>query len=597
VADPARRRAQRRERRVKPAGKGPRESLYFDYPDFAFERPPELDGATPLHPVLIAGAGPVGLVAAIALARRGVPSVVVDARDSVNDGSRAICVSRHSFETLQQLDAVQPFLAKALGWTRGRCYFRDREFYRLEMPHTTDERYLPMYNLQQQYIELFLVEQARRYPQLIRLLWQCRVESVSLRAPYVSDAGRAPARQSGSDVELGLHTPAGPCRLRGRWLLAADGARSTVRAALGLELRGENLPGEYVIVDVKMRHDFPTERRSFFESSARPEGTVLIHRQPDDIWRLDYQLQPGEDREQALREESIRASVRAILAAIGHTGEWELEWWSIYTANTLCLDDYRHGRVLFIGDSAHIVPIFGVRGLNNGIADAVNAAWKLAAVMAGEAPEALLDSYSPERRAATLDVFANAGRSARFMTPPTRGHAVLRKTVLELAQTQDFCRRFADPRQVQPSSYAASPLTGFPARDREFVAGPAAGTALANRRIADGDFLLDRLGAGFTALYFSADGTAPEALRAACAAFRCAGEPVRLLVVARAEARVDDGDVVPDPEGRLAALHGAVDGTLYLLRPDRYVAARWLHADPVELQAALGAALGGPADA
>ncbi len=89
---------------------------------------------------------------------------------------------------------------------------------------------------------------------------------------------------------------------------------------------------------------------------------MLIHRQPDDLWRIDYQLRPGEDEAEALKEASIRARVSAILKDVGHEGAWELEWWSIYSANTLCLDDYRHGRVFFIGDCAHIVPIFGVRG-------------------------------------------------------------------------------------------------------------------------------------------------------------------------------------------------------------------------------------------
>jgi 3-(3-hydroxy-phenyl)propionate hydroxylase len=193
-------------------------------------------------------------------------------------------------------------------------------------------------------------------------------------------------------VSVRISSPAGDYRHDADYMLAADGARSPVRSMLGLRLKGDNYEGRYVIADIRMDHDFPTERRAFFEPGGNPGGTVLIHKQPDDIWRIDYQLREGESEADVLKEENIRARVSAILADIGHTKPWELEWWSVYSANTLCLDDYRHGRVIFIGDAAHIVPIFGVRGLNNGLADAENIGWKLALVLHGEADERLLDS-------------------------------------------------------------------------------------------------------------------------------------------------------------------------------------------------------------
>ena len=255
-------------------------------------------------------------------------------------------------------------------------------------------------------------------------------------------------------------------------MLAADGARSPIRSMLGLRLKGDNYEGRYVIADIRMDHDFPTERRAFFDPAGNPGGTVLIHKQPENIWRVDYQLREGESEEDALREENLRARVGAILADIGHTKPWELEWWSVYSANTLCLDDYRHGRVFFIGDSAHIVPIFGVRGLNNGLADSDNIAWKLARVLQDGADERLLDSYSPERRGATLDVFANATKSTRFMTPPTRGWRLAREAALSLALKHEFPRALANPRQMQPYTYSQSPLTPYASRDAEFAAGP-----------------------------------------------------------------------------------------------------------------------------
>ena len=554
---------------MRPAGRGELESLYFDYPHFEFRRPPEMAGQSDRHPVVVAGAGPVGMTAAIDLARRGVPCVLLERKDTLNDGSRAICISRNSLETLQQLGAVEPFVRKGLGWTHGRCYYRDKMIYRLEMPHSDQERYLPMYNIEQQYSEQFLVDRIADFPDLIDARWQSEVISV---------------KNSASEVVLTVRTPAGEYALRTDYLLAADGARSRIRSMLGLRLNGDNLPGNYVIADVQMEHDFPTERRSFFESEANPDATILVHRQPDNIWRIDWQIREHEDPDAAVLESNVRARIQAILDMIGHTGPWELEWWSIYTANTLCLDDYRQGRVLFIGDAAHIVPIFGVRGLNNGFTDALNAAWKLAYVLSGEADERILDSYTPERRGATLDVFQNAGRSSRFMTPPTRGYALMRKAVLQLSLTQDFTKRFVDPRQVLPYTYGDSPLTSFKARDEEFAGGVCAGDAAINRRIANDDFLLDHLGTGFTALYFSAQKRIPEDVLDLFVRLRALDSHFKPLVVARTDVRQEGLDVIRDADGNVFEGYCADNDCLYLLRPDRHVAARWtaVHTDEVE---------------
>ncbi len=562
---------------MRPAGRGPLESLYFDYPTFPFRRPPELDGCDIERPVVIVGTGPVGLTAALALARQGVASVVLEQKNTVNDGSRAICVSRHSFEILQQLGVVEPFLKKALGWTRGRCYYRDRLIHRLEMPHSEQERFLPMYNIQQQYIEQYLVDAAAACPEVIDLRWQSQLRGVT---------------STGEGVVLEVDTPEGAYALRGSYLLAADGARSAVRESLGLRLKGQNLPGNYVIADVRMAHDFPTERRSFFESSANPEATVLVHRQPDDIWRVDWQILPGDDPEKAVSEDNVRQRVRAILQMIGHDGPWELEWWSIYTANTLCLDDYRHGRVLFIGDAAHIVPIFGVRGLNNGIADAANVAWKLACVLQERAPQALLDSYTAERRGATLDVFRNAGKSSRFMTPPSRGYALMRKAVLELSLSEEFTRPFADPRQVTPYTYRDSPLTTGGHGETAFATGPAPGAPLPNCRLGADDYLLDHIGAGFSLLYFSPDGSRSPALTALADELCLLDPQWRVIMVARCAAGDGPETVLQDTAGNLDQVYDGAPGVTYLVRPDRHVAGRWRTLQPGPVKDAMRRAMG-----
>ncbi|MBA2777940.1 FAD-dependent monooxygenase [Billgrantia kenyensis] len=559
---------------MRPAGRAETDSLYFDYPHFPFVRPAELDGQALRHRVAIVGAGPVGVTAALELARHGIESVVLDDKASVNDGSRAICLSRHSLEILQQLGVDDAFVAKGLGWTQGRTYYRDREIYRFRMPHSEQERFLPMVNLQQQYIEQFLIDKAAASP-LVALRWQSAVTGVS---------------QDESGVTLEVATPEGDYRLACDYLLAADGARSVVRKAFDLALHGEAYEGRYVIADIRLRCDFPTERRAFFHSRALPDATILVHRQPDDIWRIDYQLGPGEDPDQALEEASIRERVGLIVREVlGEAGDWELEWWSLYKAYTLALDDYRHGRVLFIGDSAHLVPIFGVRGLNSGLADAANAGWKLAWVLKGLAPDRLLDSYSPERRGATLDVFANAGKSTRFMTPPSRGYRRMRNAALALAYRNAYASGFADPRQVTPYTYAESPLTRPDAGD--FTAGPIPGAPLVNRRLGQDDYLLDHLGSGFTLLAFSRDGRVDAALEAKLSALRAQGQRIDLLVVAseRPAGRALQGT------GELFAAYGAEPGSAYLVRPDRHVAARWRHLDPADLDTALTLALGGDA--
>ncbi|MEX2495196.1 MAG: FAD-dependent monooxygenase [Woeseia sp.] len=561
---------------MRPAGRGELESLYFSYPKFDFVRPPEMAGESDRHRVAVAGAGPVGLAAAIELARRGIRCVLLDEKDTLNNGSRAICVSRNSFETLQQLGVAARFENKALGWTRGRCYYRDKLIYRLEMPHSDQDRYLPMYNIQQQYIEQYLAERAAEFADMIDLRWQSAVTDVA---------------NGEGEVRLTVATPEGEYVLRSDYLLAADGAASRIRKTLGLRLAGENLPGRYVIADVRMDHDFPTERRSFFESEANPESTILVHRQPDDIWRVDWQLRPSEQADEAIAEDNVRARVQAILNMLGHAGPWELEWWSIYTANTLCLDDYRHGRVLFIGDAAHIVPIFGVRGLNNGFDDAMNAAWKLAYVLDGQAGEELLDSFTAERRGATLDVFRNAGKSSRFMTPPTRGYAVMRKAVLQLALTQEFARRFADPRQVVPYTYSGSPLTSYRHRDREFTGGIKAGSAAMNRKAGNGGFLLDYLGLGFKGLYFVERETIPSDILKLSGRLAAIDSNFSLLAISRKSLLQNAVTVIVDGEGRIFDAYAANDGSFYLLRPDRHVAARWLAARADEIEDALSTAL------
>jgi 3-(3-hydroxy-phenyl)propionate hydroxylase len=542
---------------MRPAGRGPLDSLYFTYPTFTPRRVATGERAT----VAIVGAGPIGMTAALTLASYGIRSVLLDNKTTFNDGSRATCIARPSMQIFQQIGAVAPFLAKSLGWTRGRSFFRGQEFFIFDMPHGPHEKYLPMYNLQQQFTEQFLWHAVNQSP-LVEQRWASEVTGITTHADHVT---------------LQVTNPLQQYELNADYVLAADGARSTIRQQLGLRLQGANYEGRYVIADIRMAHDHPTERRALFEPTSRPDGTVLIHKQPDDIWRIDYQLADGEDSNAELDEAMIRERVAAVLVDIHHTGPWELEWWSIYTANTLALDEYMHGRTIFIGDSGHIVPIFGVRGLNNGIADAHNIGWKLAYVLRGWAKPPLLASYSPERRGATMDVFANATKSTRFMTPPTRGWALMRSAALSLALSQPWAKPFANPRQMQPYTYADSPITK-PDTGDTFATGPVPGAAALNARLPDGRFLLDGTGTGFAGLFFTASpGGVPADVDKLNAALK-ACDPLFTTVT------------VSDPA--VAALYGAEPGSYYLLRPDQHVAGRWRQTQSAEIINCLNVCLG-----
>ena len=527
------------------------DSLYFEYPIYPFVRPPEMEGTQPLHPVVIAGGGPSGLIAALELARFGIKCVVIETDETVSEGSRAACVSRRSMEILQANGVDQAFLAQALPWTHGTSYYREHEVFRLAMPHSDDERFYPMANLQQNMFEALLVERAQALGVEIR--WRSRVVGV---------------RQGADGVELDVDTPEDVYTLRARFVVAADGARSELRKLMGLKLNGESHEGRYLIADIRMPSSYPTERRAWFDPQSNPGKTVLVHKMARDIWRVDYALDPDEYEEVEMQEARVKERIKRHLDYIGETTPWTLDWVRLYKAHCLCLDDYRHGNVFFIGDAAHLVPIFGVRGMNSSMADANNLGWKLTAVLNGRAPDALLDSYSPERRAATLDVFANAARSTRFMTPQTRGDSLLRDAALQLAVSHAFARQWINPRQSAPYDYVASNLT-TPDADA-FACGPRPGAPLTSVKLGDGAYLTDVTSANFALLVFGKaawDAAALGQLTPAVALHRVTGAGT-------------------------AAAYDATDGTAYLVRPDGHVCARWKAASINKVCTALDRATG-----
>jgi len=544
---------------------------FTPYPFTATRHPPGLPplthGRDPhRHPVVIVGGGPVGYTVALGLAAHGVRSVLIEADDSVCFGSRAICISRRSLQIFDRLGALDGFLKIGLPWTGGRSFYRHDEVLGFTMPHDENQKLQPMVNLAQYHIEQILLDRAEALSEFIDIRWESRVSGVEAR-----DEG----------VALSIETPVGDYTLDADWVVAADGGRSFVREALGLELKGTTYEGRYVIVDILLESDRPTERLAYFDPPCNPGSTVLVHKQPDNVWRVDYQLRDGEDPDEAIRPENVIPRVASLLEMMGERGAWSPIWIAMYRAHALTLERYRHGRVLFSGDAAHLLPIFGVRGANSGIDDADNLAWKLAFVVKGLAGDALLDSYSDERVAAAHENLAQGTKSTEFMAPPSFAFSLMRDAVLGLAAKHPGVKSLINPRQTAPIAYAASPLNS-PEPSEAFDTGPAAGSVLlecpVTMRDANGSvsrYLTGVLGAHFTALVFTESGRVPDALLTEAAAIRAAGMPLKVVAVVRDDGPDAAGLSVRDHTGRLFPMYGVQKSAVYVVRPDGHVLARW----------------------
>ncbi|MCW3155251.1 FAD-dependent monooxygenase [Achromobacter spanius] len=521
----------------------------------------------PSHvPVLIAGGGPVGLTLAALLAEYGIASLTIEADDDYCSGSRAICISRRSQEIMAWAGADKPLVATGLPWTGGRSYYRDREVLHFEMPHDPLQRYAPMVNIQQYSIEEYAHQAMQRHPELAALQWSARVAGLRADADGVT-----------VDIDADGHRQT----VRADWLIACDGGRSTVREAMGLKLEGMQYEGRYVIVDIEQASSRPVERLAWFDPPSNPGSTLLMHRQPGNVWRVDYQIRDDEDPEEAVKPENVLPRVQSHLDMIGETAPWKPLWISVYNAKCLTLNQYRHGRVLFAGDAGHLVPIFGVRGLNSGLDDAGNLAWKLAWVLKGQAPDSLLDSYSTERVHATRQNLAYGAKSTEFMAPPDFGFRLMREAALRLALVDATVRSLINPRQSAPISYDASPLN-LP--DGAPQAGPAAapGQPAPDARLHDGGrpcYVSESFGQGFVLLAVSPSASLARELDALAVDTQDAPHPLRVL-------RTGDGGL-EDAHGQLRERYNATEAAVILIRPDGYVLGRWTAPQAAQLRAAL----------
>ncbi len=515
---------------------------------FSYRRSPDQDRPAH-HPVIVVGAGPVGLTMALDLDSRGIPVVLLDDSDRIGEGSRGICYAKRTLEIWQRLGVAAPVLAKGVVWKKGRVFYRERELYDFDLLEEDGHAMPAFVNIQQYWVEKFLIDAIAQRPG-ISLRWRNAVSAVERR-----DDG----------VIVTIETPEGPYRLTCDWLVCCDGARSPTRAMLGLAFDGEVFDDQFLIADVRMTAPFPTERWFWFEPPFHTGQSALLHKQPDDVWRIDLQLTPDADTVAERQPERVRERIRKMIGS----DAFELVWVSVYRFQCRRLKNFVQGRVIFAGDAAHQVSPFGARGANSGIQDADNLAWKLAMTLVGSAGPDLIASYDIERGEAADDNIGHSTRATDFIAPRSIGERRLRDAALALAGSgAGFAKRFVNSgRLSQPTTYRGSPLqmadvTNFAGSARLGAPLPDAAVLVDGRR----GWLLDQVGHGFTILT-----TEPEPDRTALG-------DVPLIRL---------GLDMADPDGLLATRLDLGPGATYLIRPDQHVAARARAYRPAELAAAL----------
>jgi len=530
----------------------------YDFPEFDYIQSPEQKSGEMLrHDVVVVGAGPMGLTAALDFAARGLKVVVLDDNNTVSVGSRAVCYAKRPLEIWDRLGVAKPMLDKGIEWKLGRVFFRDKEVYTFDLLPEEGHKIPAFINLQQYYLEEYMVAACEKNP-LVDLRWKHKVVALHSHDDH---------------AELAVETPDGIFNMEASWVIACDGANSDIRRMVDGQFQGQFFQDRFLIADIVMKADFPTERWFWFDPDFHRGQSALLHKQSNDVWRLDFQLGWDSDPEVEKRPENIIPRVKAM---IGDDVEFELEWASVYQFACRRIDQFRYGRVLFAGDAAHQVSPFGARGANTGVQDIDNLSWKLAAVLRGEAPEALIDSYHEERAFAADDNLLNSTRSTDFITPKNNASRRYRNAVLSLAKAHEFARPLVNSGRLStPTPYVESSLNTPDEGAWKGLMVPGTCAADAPIKVGGQDaWLLEQLGEGFALLVFGLDAAPVEA-----------GMFTPKLIVA--------GKDFEDTESLAAQRYDGEDCAVYLIRPDQHVAARWRTFDIDKIRAAIARATAG----
>ena len=543
-------------------------------PIYPYKAPTDLRATPPLRkPLIVIGAGPVGLAAAVDARLKGLDVLVFDDDKTVSVGSRAVCYAKRALEVLDRLGIGQPVCELGVSWNIGRTFLEEQEVYQFNLVPDPGHKRPGMVNLQQYHIEEMLIARALERGADIR--WQHKVTAVTPHDDHAT---------------LTVETPDGAFDIEADWLVVADGARSPIRRHLGLDIEGRVFQDRFLIADVIMKADYPAERWFWFDPPFHRNQSVLLHKQSNNVWRVDFQLGWDADPEEEKKPEKVIPRLKAML---GDDRPFELEWVSIYTFQCRRMTDFRHGRVLFVGDAAHQVSPFGARGANSGFQDADDLMWKLALVIQGHAPAKLLDTYALDRQFAADENIMNSTRSTDFITPKSRTSKTFRNQVLALARHYPFARRLVNSGRLSMPSFLTGSLLNTPDAD-SFEGQMVPGAPMDDAPVQVGAqeaWLLDQVGRGFACLLF-ADTAPPAALLAQLKALASGPVPVTPLIVAPRALEVPGVRVIADAQGWIARRYDGKAGTTYLLRPDQHVAARWRQFDAARVQQALARATG-----
>jgi 3-(3-hydroxy-phenyl)propionate hydroxylase len=454
----------------------------------------------------------------------------------------------------------------------GRTFVREEEVYRFNLVPDAGHHRPGMINLQQYHLEEALVARAAALGADLR--WKHKVVGVE----PLADGAR-----------VTVDTPEGSFTIEADWLIVADGARSPVRRQLGLDMEGQVFKDRFLIADVVMEVDFPAERWFWFDPPFHPNQSVLLHKQSDNVWRIDFQLGWDADPEEEKKPENIIPRVKAML---GDERPFTLEWASVYTFQCRRMNRFRHGRLLFVGDAAHQVSPFGARGANSGIQDVDDLMWKLALVMHGQAGDALLDTYDTDRCYAADENIRNSTRSTDYITPKSAVSRLFRQAALDLARHHPFARKLVNSGRLSVPSVLVDSALNTP--DADAFAGqmvPGAPLDDAPLRVGGQDsWLLPQLGDGFVLLACASSPAAAVAelpgLLDAAPTLAAQALPLQVKLVC-AEPGAASVPVLHDVQGLAHQRLDLLPGTCYLVRPDQHVVARWRRFDPAAVQAAL----------
>jgi len=510
--------------------------------------------------VLIVGAGPVGLAAAAGLAQAGITFRLIDRLPHAINESRAAIVHARTLEHFARLGIIEDFLAEGVKVHGAAIYGKGDELLVRPSFDAIASPYPFMIGLEQFHTEALLTK---------------RLESSG--AKIERGVELVAFSDEGAHVSVRLRHPDGS-ETTGQYsyLLGCDGGHSTVRTGLGLKLEGETLDATWITIDVKIRWDKDPHEVIAYLSEA---GIAFIAAMNDDRWRVILNL-PGISREEAegYTVEDVQKSVCERFDV--KVEFYDCVWISVFGINTRMASTMNRGRVFLCGDAAHVHSPVGGQGMNTGIQDALNLAWKLGAVLKGQARPALLDSYNAERHANAKRLLMRVGTATKMANLRQPVAIGIRNQIIRLAGHLGITKIMPQIVSMLDVGYPDSPAVSEPPRDRR-SRGPRPGerapdaSGLLIKGHSEPAHLFDlwKGDARLHLLVFGHDAVYPPSPNYQLTHIVSEGEPVENMAV--------DGD------GLAFEAYEALPGSCYLVRPDGIIAFRSVEPDPDALAAYL----------